>query len=132
MKKYTCLEARGLGSVVAALLLSCTSSTALCGADCEDGHSDIPQFFSISVLKLCADIQWASLCCFGLVSSLTASGSPEWKVPRNCYWRLVGMVSVAVFGTLSAYPGEATPAKLHGMDERHPSFFCGACCRSSA
>lgn len=47
-----------------ALLLSCASSAALCGADCEDGHSDIPQFFLTSVLKLCADFQWADLCCF--------------------------------------------------------------------
>lgn len=51
---------------MAAFLVSCASSAVLCGADWEDGHSDIPPFFSTSVLKLCADFQWASLCCFGL------------------------------------------------------------------
>lgn len=42
------------------------------------------------------------------------------------------MVSVAVFCTSSASPEEAAPAKSHGMEERHPSFFCGASFRSSA
>lgn len=59
-----------------ALLLSCASSAALCGADCEDGHSDIPQFFLTSVLKLCADFQWAGLCCFGLASFLHCPWQP--------------------------------------------------------
>lgn len=46
---------------MAALLLSYASSAVLCGADCEDGQSDILQFLSTSVLKLCADFQWAGL-----------------------------------------------------------------------
>lgn len=58
--------------------------------------------------------------------------SPDGKVPRSCYHRLAGMVSVAAFCPPSTSPREAAPAEARGVGERHLSSFRGARSRSPA